>query len=91
MFRKELLARLSIVLTIIFFILILTEIAMLFVNRNLQAEVNQRRNYITQTSRLAQLNQALLKTMAISSIKNEKIRKILSDAGYKITYKRNKP
>ena len=91
MFRKELLARLSIVLTIIFFILTLTETAMLFVNRNLQAEVNQRRNYISQTSRLTQINQALLKAMAISSIKNEKIRKILSNAGYKITYKQNQP
>ena len=91
MFRKEFLARLSILLAIVFLILTLTETAMLFVNRNLQTEVNQRRNYITQTGRLSQLNQALVKAMAVSSIKDENIRQILSNAGYKITYKQNQP
>lgn len=73
-------------LSAVFLALACAATAMTFINRDIQANVNARQLYINQGNALSQINQALIKSLGAASVKNAGIKKILTDAGFTVTY-----
>ncbi len=73
-------------LAAIFLILACTVTVMMFINRSLQAGISERQVYINQTTALSQVNQALIKSLGAASVRNAEIKRILTDAGFTVTY-----
>jgi hypothetical protein len=78
--------RVPLILGGVFFVLACATTTLMFVNRSVQSDVNQRQIFINQSAQLGQVNQALIKSLAVSSVKNPAMRKLLSDFGLNVTY-----
>jgi len=89
MFKNNLWTGAPTILAAIFMILVIVTTVMNFQNRAIQADVNQRQQYITQSAQLSQIDQLLIRSLATASVKNAGIKQLLSSVGLNVTYQPN--
>jgi len=86
MFKGNLWTGSTTVLAAIFLILVIGTTVLNFQNRAIQAEVNQRQQYISQSAQLSQIDQLLIRSLATASVKNAGIKQLLASVGLNVTY-----
>jgi hypothetical protein len=91
MFKGNLWTRMPTILAGIFLVLVMVTTVLNFQNRSIQADVNQRQQFITQSAQLSQINQLLIRSLATASVKNAGIKQLLASVGLNVTYQPNTP
>jgi hypothetical protein len=76
--------RLLVALSGITLILVVAYIILLQDNRTMQAEANQRQQFINQSIQLGRVNEALIRTLAANASKDDKLRELLAQNGVSI-------
>jgi len=89
MFKGNLWTRMPTILAGIFLILVIVTTVLNFQNRSIQADVNQRQQFITQSAQLSQIDQLLIRSLATASVKNAGIKQLLASVGLNVTYQPN--
>jgi hypothetical protein len=88
---RRILAPAATVLSAFALVLVIVNAVLFLQNQSGQGEVNERRQFITQSTQLSQLNESLIRSIATAASNNndEKLRDILTQNG--ITYTVNPP
>ena len=89
MFKGNLWTVSATILAGIFVILVIVTTVLNFQNRAIQADVNQRQQFINQSAQLSQIDQLLIRSLATVSVKNAGIKQLLSSVGLNVTYQPN--
>jgi hypothetical protein len=76
--------RLLLALSGITLVLVVAYIILAQNNRAMQAEVNQRQQFINQSIQLGRINETLIRALAANAEKDEKLRDLLSQSGITI-------
>jgi|SRR5215472_9040353 len=78
--------RLLVALSVITLVLVVAFIVLVQDNRSLQAEVNQRQQFINQSNQLGRVNEALIRALASTATASgdEKLRDLLTQSGITI-------
>ena len=76
--------RLLVALSGITLILVVAYIVLVQDDRTIQAEVNQRQQFINQGIQLGRVNEALIRALAASANKDDKLRELLAQNGISI-------
>jgi hypothetical protein len=77
--------RVLVALSGITLILVVAYIVLVQDNRSIQAGVNQRQQFINQSIQFGRVNEALIRALAASADKDEKLRDLLTQNGVTIT------
>ena len=85
--------RLLVVLSGITLVLVVVYIVLIQDNRSIQAEVNQRQQFINQSIQLGRINDTLVRAVAAAAVdsKNDKLRDLLAQNGFTINPKTGVP
>jgi hypothetical protein len=78
------LQRLLVALSGITLILVVAYIVLVQDDRTIQAEVNQRQQFINQSIQLGRVNEALIRALAANAGKDDKLRELLAQNGISI-------
>ena len=78
------LQRLLVALSGIALILVIAYILLVQDERTIQAEVNQRQQFINQSIQLGRINEALIRALAANAGKDDKLRELLAQNGISI-------
>jgi type II secretory pathway component PulM len=78
------LQRLLVVLSGITLVLVIAYILLVQDERTMQAEVNQRQQFINQSLQLGRVNEALIRALAANAAKDDKLRELLAQNGISI-------
>src|SRR6202022_347026 len=78
--------RVLVALSGITLVLVVVYIVLIQENRSVQAEVNQRQQFINQSIQLGRINEALIRALAAAAVSNkdDKLRDLLADNGITI-------
>ena len=76
--------RLLVALSGITLILVIAYIVVIQDNRSIQAEINQRQQFINQSIQLGRVNEALIRALAANAGKDDKLRELLAQNGISI-------
>ncbi len=68
--------------------LVVVNFAVLSSNQSVQAEVNQRQQFINQSNQLSRVNDVLIRTIATAAVnaKDDKLRDLLAQQGVSLTF-----
>jgi hypothetical protein len=71
--------------------MVVTNVVLVSNNQSIQAEVNQRQQFINQSIQLSRLNEALVRLLATAAInaKDDKLRNLLAQQGITVTFTPN--
>jgi len=85
--------RLLVALSGITLVLVVVYIVLIQDNRSIQAEVNQRQQFINQSIQLGRINDTLVRAVAAAAVdsKNDKLRDLLAQNGFTINPKTGVP
>ena len=85
--------RLLVALSGITLVLVVVYIVLIQDNRSIQAEVNQRQQFINQSIQLGRINDTLVRAVAAAAVdsKNDKLRDLLAQNGFTINPKTGAP
>jgi len=89
MFKGNMWTGLATILAGIFLVLVIVTTLLNFQNRTLQANLNQRQQYINQSMQLSQVYQLLVRSLATASVNNAGIKQLLASVGLNVTYHPN--
>ena len=78
------LERLLVALSVITLILVVAYIVLVQDDHTMQAEVNQRQQFINQSIQLGRVDEALIKALAANAGKDDKLRELLAQNGISI-------
>ena len=78
------LERLLVALSVITLILVVAYIVLVQDDHTMQAEVNQRQQFINQSIQLGRVNEALIRALAANAGKDDKLRELLAQNGISI-------
>jgi heme exporter protein D len=77
----------SVALGAVTLVLVVVNVVVLSTNRSIQAEVNQRQQYINQSNQLSRVDEVLIRTIATAAVnaKDDKLRDLLAQQGVTMT------